>query len=122
MDILYNMELTFNTKLISTNQLYKKSKYGLYLSTAGKDFKHSIISQALTQIPLDFICFNCPVRVDISLNFKDRRKHDVDNIKALLDALNGILWIDDNLIYDLRITKDIGCESDQITVKCELLN
>ena len=34
-----------------------------------------------------------------------RRRDDVDNIKALLDALSGILWLDDGQIADFCISK-----------------
>jgi Holliday junction resolvase RusA-like endonuclease len=43
--------------------------------------------------------------VSVELYWGDRRKHDIDNIKALLDALTGIIWIDDGQIIDLHITK-----------------
>ncbi len=43
--------------------------------------------------------------VEVHLTWPTRRNHDVDNIKSLLDALKGILWVDDSQIVDLRITK-----------------
>lgn len=43
--------------------------------------------------------------VSIALYWPDRRKHDIDNIKVLLDALTGIVWEDDGLITDLHIRK-----------------
>lgn len=46
-----------------------------------------------------------PLQVSIELYWPDRRKHDIDNIKVLLDALSGIVWEDDGLIVDLRIRK-----------------
>jgi Holliday junction resolvase RusA-like endonuclease len=43
--------------------------------------------------------------VEIGLWWPDRRKHDIDNIKALLDALSGILWLDDGQNADLHSKK-----------------
>jgi Holliday junction resolvase RusA-like endonuclease len=43
--------------------------------------------------------------VSVALYWGDKRKHDIDNIKALLDALSGIVWADDGQITDLHITK-----------------
>lgn len=46
-----------------------------------------------------------PLKVEIRLYWPDKRKHDVDNIKTLLDALSGVIWIDDGQIEDLHIRK-----------------
>jgi Holliday junction resolvase RusA-like endonuclease len=46
-----------------------------------------------------------PLAVTIDLYWPDRRKHDADNIKVLLDALTGIVWEDDGQISDLHIVK-----------------
>jgi Holliday junction resolvase RusA-like endonuclease len=36
-----------------------------------------------------------PVAVKVGLYWPDKRRHDIDNIKILLDACTGILWLDD---------------------------
>ena len=46
-----------------------------------------------------------PLKVSVDLYWGDNRKHDVDNIKALLDALTGIVWEDDGQITDLHTKK-----------------
>jgi len=50
-------------------------------------------------------------------------KPDVDNLtKAILDALNGIVWIDDAQVCELHVTKGLG-KQDKIIVKAtELIN
>ena len=46
-------------------------------------------------------------------------KPDVDNfLKAVLDAGNDILWVDDSLICDIRVIKTYGIKSG-IIVKVE---
>lgn len=53
------------------------------------------------------------LRVDIALNYHNKRSiGDVDNVvKSLLDAANGVLWVDDRLIDVLvvvrRFNKDL---------------
>ena len=46
-----------------------------------------------------------PLAVTVDLYWGDRRKHDTDNLKALLDALNGVVWEDDGQIVDLHARK-----------------
>jgi Holliday junction resolvase RusA-like endonuclease len=58
-----------------------------------------------------------PLKVEIRLYWPDRRKHDVDNIKALLDALNGILWLDDGQIMDLHTTKAFDKEDPRVEMQ-----
>lgn len=42
---------------------------------------------------------------------KHTKKPDSDNLaKSVLDALNGVVWEDDSLIYDLHVTKYYGAE------------
>lgn len=42
------------------------------------------------------------------------KKPDRDNLdKAVLDALTGLLWVDDNQVYDGRITKLIASGDEQ---------
>lgn len=46
-----------------------------------------------------------PLKVTLDLYWPDKRKHDVDNVKAMLDALNEVVWEDDGQIFDLHIRK-----------------
>lgn len=46
-----------------------------------------------------------PVRMDIQLHYKDARRHDIDNIKLLLDALTGVVYDDDSQIVELNLKK-----------------
>ncbi len=51
------------------------------------------------------------LRVDITFHLPDRRRRDIDNLsKAVLDACNGILWVDDKQIHDLHLHKRYGKE------------
>jgi len=44
-------------------------------------------------------------------------KHDVDNIKALLDACAGILWADDGQIEDLHTMKGFDKENPRVEMR-----
>lgn len=99
--------------------MYKRSKYSLYLSKVGRDFKDTIAEQARQQLPDNFECFKEKIRMTVVLKFADNRKHDIDNVKLLLDALNGVVYIDDSQIHTLHLTKEIGCGVNSITIIIE---
>jgi Holliday junction resolvase RusA-like endonuclease len=49
--------------------------------------------------------------------FKGKRRKDVDNTAgAVMDALNGIAYADDDQVYDLHSHKRFGQPADSITV------
>lgn len=62
-----------------------------------------------------------PVRLKIALYWGDRRKHDIDNIKILLDALTGIVWEDDGQVTDLHVTKAYDKENPRVEILLEEL-
>ena len=51
-----------------------------------------------------------PVRVDLMIYPKNKRLADIDNIfKAVGDAMNGIVYVDDKQIYKMHIERmDLG--------------
>ncbi len=57
-----------------------------------------------------------PLAVSVALYWPDRRKHDIDNIKVLLDALTGIVWEDDGQIVELHTTKVFDKEKPRVEV------
>lgn len=60
------------------------------------------------------------VRIDFSLG--DRRRCDVDNLcKAVLDACNGIAWLDDNQIDELHATKTHADKPSRFTMRVEVI-
>lgn len=97
------MTLRFLTMPVSTNALYAHTGRRRFMSERGKRNKEQIGWEARSQYrgkPLEG-----PLAVKIALWWPDRRKHDVDNIKVMLDSLTGIVWLDDGQIADLHITK-----------------
>lgn len=99
------MNLTFETLPPSTNHLYAQRGSARYLKPEVRSAKDAIGWEARSQYHGEPL--TSPLAVSVALYWGDRRKHDIDNIKALLDACTGILWEDDGQIIDLHITKGL---------------
>ena len=111
--------LTLKTLPLSTNQLYRVFRNRSILSARGRENKEAIAWEARAQYkgqPL-----KGPVRLKIALYWGDRRKHDIDNIKTLLDSLNGIVWEDDGQVTDLHVTKEYDKENPRVEILLEEL-
>lgn len=51
-----------------------------------------------------------------------RRRVDLDNlVKAILDALNALIWTDDEQVFDLRATKAFNTPDPHVNVLIERL-
>lgn len=99
-------------------RLYDPKKVNVFKKQLGLLAKQQMLDRGLDPFdgPLE-VCmeFHRPVQVSISKKERARRlsgdhrptvKPDLSNyIKALEDALNGILWVDDNLIISLEAKK-----------------
>jgi Holliday junction resolvase RusA-like endonuclease len=99
------MTIKLLTLPVSTNHMYGQRGGRRFLNVRARRNKEQLGWEARSQYrgkPLEG-----PLKAEIALFWGDRRRHDVDNIKGLLDALTGILWVDDAQIEDLRITKHI---------------
>lgn len=100
----------------STNHLYKVFNRGMYMSAEGRKLKRSYQWQAKSQIYTKPI--TGPLALEVSLFFGDKRKRDIDNYnKILLDSLNQIVYLDDNQIHRLTITKDYDKKKPRIEVR-----
>lgn len=96
----------------SVNSYWVRNKNGgVRVSERGREFK---------QNTSDYVFYNCglpktpvfktnKIKINLTLNFKENRKRDIDNYcKAIFDALTGILWEDDSQIVSLHIDRNIG--------------
>lgn len=76
-----------------------------YITSEGKEFQELIENLPIIKLWGWKLTSN-PVKMSIRLTFPTRRKHDIDNYnKVLLDALQGIIYKDDNQIIELNIRK-----------------
>ena len=120
-----DISFTIQGKPISTNSCYRarviKTKNSgasmpvVYMTKEGKEYKRKaqeIIKQNCSGEPTDkdLVAY-------IRLNFKDKRRRDIDNYnKILLDSMTGLIYIDDKQIQELHLYKKYGCENDSIDV------
>jgi Holliday junction resolvase RusA-like endonuclease len=52
--------------------------------------------------------------------FPDGRRRDGDNVaKAIQDALNGVLWVDDSRIRQLSVTKSVDPSNPRVDVQVQ---
>lgn len=86
-----------------------------YTPRATREWEDVVRKTALTRAPKQPL--SCPVVCHLDFTFRSPRKvigqalprADVDNLaKAVLDALNGIIFADDSLIQELLVTKGYG--------------
>lgn len=103
--------ITIRTTPISVNKLYKGRKF---LTDEGEATKLAMGWEAKIQWKKEPLTGN--VEVKITFHFKDNRS-DIDNcLKALLDSLKGICWLDDKQIVDLYIHKRIDRVDPRIEI------
>lgn len=90
----------------SVNDMYQHRRGGgVYLSTPGRIYKAKVIEEIRKQ-KVEKV--NTAVVIMLHFCFSDYRKRDVDNyIKGTLDAINGILIIDDSYVRTVCATKEI---------------
>lgn len=108
------MDFTLKTMPLSTNHLYAHSGRMRFMTSKGKENKESIQWETRTQyrgVPLQG-----SIRLTVALYWGDKRKHDTDNIKILLDAFTGILYEDDGQIEDLHIRKYYEKENPRVEI------
>lgn len=110
------IRLTLRTMPPTTNHLYLRGKHGVFMLPKVRQAKDAMGWEARAGFkgkPLEG-----PLKVSVALYWDDKRKHDVDNIKSLLDALTGIVWTDDGQIVDLHTCKFY--DKDQPRVELEV--
>lgn len=101
---------------VSTNHVYKRHGYVIYMSAEGRALKESYQMQALSQRG-GHRANDSKYQVDIKLYFKDHRQRDIDNYgKILLDSLTGIIWNNDKQVNKMCVEKFIDKQEPRIEV------
>jgi Holliday junction resolvase RusA-like endonuclease len=110
--------ITLEMPIPSINKYWKpriiKGRFnGMYLTKEGKAYKEALNLTARTQIKE-------PIQDEIGLSiyfYVNRKNRDIDNmLKPVLDALEGILYINDRQINKLFVYKYIS-EIEHVTIK-----
>lgn len=97
-------------------QSYRASRGGGYTDPRIKDWQ-DIVSWKAREAMIDHQIFEGPVEVWITFWRKDSIRVDCDNLsKAVCDALNNIVFMDDRQIVDLHIRKRVN----QYTPGCRI--
>lgn len=116
------MKITLTIPNVSTNRLYTNSRSTgkKILTTIARETKIAMGWEAKAQYNKEPVTENTEVRFD--LFFPDKRRRDGDNIKALIDAMTGILWKDDSLIEAHMVRKHVDKINPRIiiTFPCSL--
>jgi len=101
---------------LSTNHIYKKSRYSIYMTPEGKTMKESYQWAITSQWKKD-LCYG-KISLGIKLYFGDKRKRDIDNYnKLILDAMSGIVYFDDNQINKLVLEKFYDKKNPRIEIE-----
>lgn len=105
------IRLNVKTLPVSTNRMY----YGRrFLTDEARACKELIAHEARAGWRGEPL--KGAVRLEIELVWGDRRRHDVDNVKALLDALQGIVYVDDSQITTLILHKSIDKKNPRVVI------
>jgi Holliday junction resolvase RusA-like endonuclease len=98
--------------------MYRKSKYGAIYKTLKARQYIDLVHQTIKEQNENIEILNCNVKVTIIMYQNDKRKRDIDNVlKILLDAMNGIIYIDDSQIIELNINKVCNAENNKIEIE-----
>ena len=63
------------------------------------------------------------VHLKINLYFPDKRRRDVDGpLKAILDAMNNLIYKDDSQVFRILVDKDIDRDNPRIEINCSLID
>lgn len=120
-------KLTFDIplRLISKDNFKCRSKSGFYfIPKRFKEFDSSLIAYVKKQLPDNFKIID-KNEIEVELRFGLAKKAggipDTGNApKSVLDALNGVLWVDDRQIDYLLIKREKNAVFDyiQLSVTC----
>lgn len=105
------MKILLTTFPISTNNMYFGRRI---LTKDARTRKEAIAWEARGQVvgdPLDG-----PLHVSVKFFYRDKRNHDLDNIKGLLDSMTSIVWYDDGQITRLELEKFVDTQDPRIEV------
>jgi crossover junction endodeoxyribonuclease RusA len=115
------MRIIFAIKPCSINHYWRhrscKTFISTYISAEGKQFA-SYCSYRFKQDHPNHTLFEGPLTLNIFFLFKDKRSRDTGNYeKALLDALTGVLYVDDRQVIKETLEKRIGAGVDGIIIE-----
>ena len=102
----------------SVNHYWLANGKRRFLTKQAREWKKLTHDCVRNILPRKWKPINNYVRVEITLCFKYRRG-DLDNrVKAIFDALNGLVWVDDKQVDDFRVKrKVVGYDKTVVVVE-----
>lgn len=113
------IKLTLRTMPPSINATYKRGKNSFYKSQEAKDAQEAMAWEARIQYrgkPL-----TGSLRLKIAFYWTSSRRDVDSSVKAVCDALQGIIYENDNQIYDLHLSKTVDRAAPRIEIEIESL-
>jgi crossover junction endodeoxyribonuclease RusA len=87
-----------------------------FLTSKGREIKDEIGTELLVQRNSGPLAG--PVALNVLFYFPNKRRRDIDNcLKALLDCMTGILYLDDSQIDELHVYKQIDTKNPRTVVQ-----
>lgn len=110
---------------LSTQTIYRATCLGgfsrLYMTAQGKQRKEDYQWQVKQQWKGGILDWS--LELEIKLYFGDNKKRDFDNFhKLTMDALTGIVWIDDSQIQKATIEKFYDKENPRVEINITKIN
>lgn len=104
----------------SVNQCYRRSARGIYKTDLASVWQTSagwLAKRWWKQTPTDK-----QVILNVWVYWNDKRRRDTDNLfKLLMDALTGIVWMDDNQVMPRVMGLEIDQKNGRIEIEVEVL-
>ena len=109
----------------SINAYYRsiviKGQVRVLLSAEGRAYKQDVLAHWLRRPPAQRKALEGPLAVHLAWH-RARKVGDTDNrSKAVLDSLNGLAWMDDKQIVDLRITRHESPRNGRLDLTIEAI-
>ena len=102
----------------SMNRIWRSSKTGIY-----NDSKASAYQTTVKTLAMVAGCSKPmagPIRLWVSLHPPGKKSIDLDNsMKAAIDALNGMAWLDDSQLVEIMARKAEPVEGGKLIVEWE---
>lgn len=112
------IEIHLDTVPPSLNSAYKKYHNRVVLSQKAKDFKQRVLESA----PEGLEPMRGNLKLSIRFCFRTLRKRDLDNyLKVLIDSIKGIYFEDDDQIYEIQATKELGVKEERTEITVEVI-
>ena len=109
------MRITLLGNPYSTNSLYRHARGISYMTKKGRELKVSYIKQIQEQYKKKPLTDE--LSIEVHIYFGNLRVHDWDNFhKISMDAMTGIVWVDDVQIYKATVEKHYDKANPRIEI------